>query len=171
MGENCEITCATFNLNGTPVSIELAADALGLTECRLHPGKAGASARATNPHLKRACEALGRYFDGAGAALDCALAPDGTAFQKAVWQAAREIPSGEVRSYSWIADKIKNPKSVRAVAQALAANPLLLFVPCHRVVRNNGDPGGFACGTQMKEQLLELEGVRLPSAGVALAAV
>ena len=84
----------------------------------------------------------------------------GTAFQQRVWQALREIPAGKTASYTEIAKRIGAPKSVRAVAQACAANPLAVAIPCHRVVRNDGGLSGYRWGVERKRALLEKEGRR-----------
>lgn len=80
-----------------------------------------------------------------------------TSFQRKVWSVVRKIPFGEVHTYQWVAKKIGNPNSYRAVGQALARNPLLLVVPCHRVISSNGSLGGFSIGGQWKKELLLLE--------------
>lgn len=89
--------------------------------------------------------------------LDLPLDVRGTAFQQRVWQALREIPAGETASYTDIARRIGNPKSVRAVAQACAANPLAVAIPCHRVVKNDGGLSGYRWGVERKRVLLERE--------------
>jgi methylated-DNA-[protein]-cysteine S-methyltransferase len=108
---------------------------------------------------------VARYFTGGKRGFDCRLDLSGaTPFQRRVWKAAREIPHGEVRSYSWVAGRVGNPAACRAVGNALAANPLPLIIPCHRVIRSNGKPGGFggrAENIESKLMLLELEGCRL----------
>lgn len=81
----------------------------------------------------------------------------GTAFQWRVWRALTKIPRGETRSYSDIARAIGSPSSVRAVARACATNPVALVVPCHRVVRADGDLAGYRWGTSVKKQLLSRE--------------
>lgn len=81
----------------------------------------------------------------------------GTAFQQQVWQALREIPTGETRSYQQIADGIGNPKAVRAVAGACAANRLAILIPCHRVVRGDGSLSGYRWGVARKAALLARE--------------
>jgi AraC family transcriptional regulator of adaptative response/methylated-DNA-[protein]-cysteine methyltransferase len=81
----------------------------------------------------------------------------GTAFQQRVWQALRKIPAGSTRSYTEIANKIGAPKSVRAVAQACAANALAVAIPCHRVVRNDGGLSGYRWGVERKRELLARE--------------
>ncbi|HWR17556.1 MAG TPA: bifunctional DNA-binding transcriptional regulator/O6-methylguanine-DNA methyltransferase Ada [Terriglobales bacterium] len=80
-----------------------------------------------------------------------------TAFQWKVWQALRKIALGETRSYQEIAKAIGEPKAVRAVANACASNPVALVIPCHRVVRTNGDLGGYRWGAERKKKLLEKE--------------
>jgi AraC family transcriptional regulator, regulatory protein of adaptative response / methylated-DNA-[protein]-cysteine methyltransferase len=90
-------------------------------------------------------------------ALDLPLDVRGTSFQQRVWQALCEIPAGTTRSYSQIAEKIGSPKSVRAVAGACAANPLALFIPCHRVIRADGRLSGYRWGTERKKILLSRE--------------
>jgi O-6-methylguanine DNA methyltransferase len=82
-----------------------------------------------------------------------------TPFQRAVWKACMTIPSGETRSYKWIAEKIGRPGSVRAVGNALGKNPFAPLVPCHRVIRSDGSPGGFSGpgGTRAKIGLLKKE--------------
>lgn len=65
-------------------------------------------------------------------------------FTRKVWDACREIPEGEVRTYKWIAGKIGHPKAYRAVGSALAKNPFAPHVPCHRVIRSDGKPGGYS---------------------------
>ncbi|WP_051237097.1 bifunctional DNA-binding transcriptional regulator/O6-methylguanine-DNA methyltransferase Ada [Ottowia thiooxydans] len=82
----------------------------------------------------------------------------GTAFQERVWRALREIPPGTTASYTDIATLIGSPKSVRAVAQACGANHLAVAIPCHRVVRRDGDLAGYRWGVDRKRELLRLEG-------------
>ena len=82
----------------------------------------------------------------------------GTAFQQLVWQALREIPVGETRSYGAIACGIGRPRAVRAVGAACGANPVPLLVPCHRVLAANGQLGGFSGGPEWKPRLLGREG-------------
>jgi AraC family transcriptional regulator of adaptative response/methylated-DNA-[protein]-cysteine methyltransferase len=89
--------------------------------------------------------------------LDLPLDVRGTAFQQRVWQALREIPVGEAASYAEIARRIGSPKAVRAVAGACAANNLAVAIPCHRVVRKDGSPSGYAWGVERKRALLDRE--------------
>ncbi|MNN83869.1 Bifunctional transcriptional activator/DNA repair enzyme Ada [compost metagenome] len=92
-----------------------------------------------------------------GIGLDLPLDLRGTAFQERVWQALRTIPPGTTASYAEIAQRIGAPKAVRAVAQACAANSLAVAIPCHRVVRSDGNLSGYRWGVERKRQLLERE--------------
>ena len=89
--------------------------------------------------------------------VDLPLDIQGTAFQKRVWQAIRKIPLGETQSYSEIAQAIGSPAAARAVANACAANPLAVVIPCHRVVRNDGSVAGYRWSVERRKELLELE--------------
>ena len=80
-----------------------------------------------------------------------------TPFQRAVWEAARLIPRGETRSYTWVAERAGRPLAVRATGGALGKNPLPVVVPCHRVIAANGSLGGFSGGLAMKRRLLDIE--------------
>jgi len=80
-----------------------------------------------------------------------------TAFQRRVWEALQRIPRGETRSYSAVAKKIGMPKATRAVARACATNPVAVAIPCHRVIREDGDLGGYRWGIERKQQLLTME--------------
>jgi AraC family transcriptional regulator of adaptative response/methylated-DNA-[protein]-cysteine methyltransferase len=90
--------------------------------------------------------------------LDLPLDVRGTAFQHRVWRALRDIPVGATATYSEIARKIGAPRAVRAVASACAANPVAMAIPCHRVVRNDGDLAGYRWGLARKRALLAREG-------------
>jgi AraC family transcriptional regulator of adaptative response/methylated-DNA-[protein]-cysteine methyltransferase len=92
---------------------------------------------------------------GGGATLP--LDPRGTAFQQEVWRALREIPAGSTASYAEVARRIGRPDASRAVAQACAANPLAVIVPCHRVVRGDGSLSGYRWGVERKRALLARE--------------
>ena len=81
----------------------------------------------------------------------------GTTFQQKVWKALLTIPYGATRSYKWLAQSIKVPNSTRAVGNANGQNPLSIIIPCHRVIRENGELGGYTGGIQVKRKLLQLE--------------
>lgn len=111
---------------------------------------------------KKFVSEIDQYFQGgmpvSDFPLDLGLC---TPFQKKVYKAAQKIGHGEVRTYSWIAEKIGNPKASRAVGQALNKNPVPIIIPCHRVVAKDGDLRGFASGLGWKKRLLKLEGVTI----------
>lgn len=109
----------------------------------------------------RAAAQLTEYFAGKRKVFDLPLDPQGTEFQKRVWQALREIPYGTTCSYGEIAAKVGNPKASRAVGGANNKNPIAIVIPCHRVIGANGSLVGYASGLQTKEALLKLEGILL----------
>lgn len=97
------------------------------------------------------------FVEAPSLGLDLPLDVRGTAFQQRVWQALREIPPGATASYTEIAERIGAPKAVRAVAQACGANHIAVAIPCHRVVRRNGDLSGYRWGVERKRELLQRE--------------
>lgn len=82
-----------------------------------------------------------------------------TEFERKVYLAVSTIPYGETRTYKWVAERIGHPKAVRAVGRALKRNPLPFLVPCHRVIKSNGELGGYKCGAIWKRKLLQMEEV------------
>jgi AraC family transcriptional regulator of adaptative response/methylated-DNA-[protein]-cysteine methyltransferase len=102
-------------------------------------------------------EALLGYLEGRTRRLEVALDVRGSQFQRRVWDAIRAIPCGETRCYSELARGLGRPGAARAVAQACAANPVALAIPCHRVVRRDGEVGGYRYGTARKRALLDRE--------------
>lgn len=104
---------------------------------------------------------LRRYFTGEP--FDPATIPvrlGGTKFQRAVWTALRRVPRGSVRSYAGLAADVRSPRAMRAIGAAMAANPIAIVVPCHRVVGAGNALGGYSGGLDRKRALLTLEGVR-----------
>ncbi|HEY9279798.1 MAG TPA: bifunctional DNA-binding transcriptional regulator/O6-methylguanine-DNA methyltransferase Ada [Eoetvoesiella sp.] len=97
------------------------------------------------------------FVEAPALGLDLPLDVQGTVFQQRVWQALRTIPAGSTTSYAQIAEKIGMPKAVRAVAQACAANHLAVAIPCHRVVRSDGELSGYRWGVERKRELLDRE--------------
>ena len=97
------------------------------------------------------------FIEAPAIGLDLPLDVRGTAFQERVWQALREIPVGSTASYADIALRIGSPKAVRAVAQACGANSLAVAIPCHRVVRSDGNLSGYRWGVERKRKLLDRE--------------
>lgn len=107
--------------------------------------------------LYEAYTQINEYFMGRRRSFELPINCQGTAFQKQVWQELQRIPYGETRSYEEIAIGIGNKNAVRAVGQANHNNPIMIIVPCHRVIHKNGNITGFACGTEVKKYLLNLE--------------
>lgn len=102
-------------------------------------------------------DAILSYLEGREPHLDLPLDIRATAFQRRVWQELQRIPFGATRTYTEVATSIGQPKATRAVARACATNPVALIVPCHRVVRGDGDLGGYRWGVERKRALLEKE--------------
>lgn len=101
--------------------------------------------------------ALTAYLDGAVQRLELPLDIRGTAFQHRVWNYLRRIPYGEVRSYAEVARAVGRPAATRAVGAACGANPVALLVPCHRVIRGDGTPGGYRWGLARKRAVMARE--------------
>ncbi|MEX0623183.1 MAG: methylated-DNA--[protein]-cysteine S-methyltransferase, partial [Saccharospirillum sp.] len=115
------------------------------------------SAFPENDVTLRARQQVSDYFDGKRQSFDLPLAPAGTEFQQACWQALVQIPYGETRYYAEQARVIQRPSAVRAVGAANGANPISIVVPCHRVIGKSGHLTGYAGGVQRKAWLLALE--------------
>lgn len=97
------------------------------------------------------------YLHGNRRSFDLPIDLKGTPFQESIWHELQNIPYGKTTTYSDVANRIGKPKAVRAVGAAIGANPVLMVVPCHRVVAKNGNLTGFRGGMAMKEKLLMLE--------------
>lgn len=117
--------------------------------CRLEEGK--------HPFIDSALIFLRDFFSGRESICDFPLDLRGTPFQLRVWEELRGIHRGETTSYAEIARRIGCPKSCRAVGNAVGANPIAVLVPCHRVVRSDGMPGGYRWGIGRKKALLDIE--------------
>ena len=107
--------------------------------------------------LGRAGKELLEYFQGKRKKFTLPLSPQGTEFQKKVWATLCTIPYGQTRSYGEIAAQVGNPKAARAIGGANNKNPIMIFIPCHRVVGADGSLTGFACGLEAKKYMLDLE--------------
>ncbi len=129
---------------------------------------AGGSFEAADERLSEAVRLIRAYADGAPAPIERFPVdlPPCTPLQEAVWLALREIPRGEVRSYGWLAAHVGRPGAARAIGRIVGANPLPIWLPCHRVVASDGSLHGYGGGLALKERLLRLEGapVRVPAA-------
>ncbi len=110
-----------------------------------------------DPGYERLVAQVIGFVDAPEVGLDLPLDVRGTAFQQRVWQALREIPVGRTASYGEIAQRIGQPDAARAVARACASNTLAVAIPCHRVVRNDGNLSGYRWGVERKRALLERE--------------
>ena len=107
--------------------------------------------------LAEAARQLEEYFAGDRTEFDLPLAPRGTDFQQRVWALLREIPFGETTTYGALAERLGNPRTVRAVGLANGRNPLSIVVPCHRVIGADGSLVGFGGGLERKRALLAHE--------------
>jgi AraC family transcriptional regulator of adaptative response/methylated-DNA-[protein]-cysteine methyltransferase len=116
-----------------------------------------AEIRRDDAALRRYVQPLLASLRGENTTIDLPLDVRATAFQKKVWDELRRIPRGETRSYGEVAHAIGDDKAVRAVARACASNPVAIAVPCHRVVRSDGDISGYRWGVERKKKLLEQE--------------
>jgi methylated-DNA-[protein]-cysteine S-methyltransferase len=127
-------------------------------QLRLHYGERGFSVELErNPH--GLSEAIARYFAGDLSIIDTLpVETGGTAFQRQVWHALREIQCGTTTSYGKLAERIGRPAAVRAVGLANGANPVAVVVPCHRVIGANGSLTGYGGGIERKRWLLDHEG-------------
>ena len=100
---------------------------------------------------------LQEYFDDERKEFTVPFAPQGTEFQCAVWEAAKNIPFGKTKTYGELAEHIQRNDASRAVGNALNKNPLLIVIPCHRIIPKSGGVGGFAVGSDSKAWLLKHE--------------
>lgn len=102
---------------------------------------------------------LREYFEGKRSSFQLPMYAQGTSFQENVWELLNKIPYGSTCSYGEIAEKLDNPKAVRAVGGAVGRNPISIIIPCHRVIGSDGSLTGFAGGLDRKKILLEIEGL------------
>ena len=122
------------------------------------PPASGAASAGAERMLARARTAFDRYFAGAADALAALpVDPHGSAFQRRVWRALREIPLGATASYGEIARKVGSPAAARAVGDANRRNPIAIAIPCHRVIGGDGRLVGYAGGLERKRWLLAHE--------------
>ena len=116
------------------------------------------TARPSSPLLRATAAQLAGYFAGRRRAFDLPVRPQGTPFQLDAWEALRRIPYGETRSYGEQAAAIGVPGGARAAGMANSRNPIVIVIPCHRVIGGDGSLTGFAAGIARKQALLRLEG-------------
>lgn len=115
--------------------------------------------------LRKAARELDGYFAGKRREFKTRLLFAGTQFQMLAWTELMKVPYGKTVSYSELSKRMDNPSAARAVANAMASNPISIFVPCHRIIGSDGDLTGYGGGIHVKEYLLQLEGaiVRMPT--------
>lgn len=143
-------------------SLGIAADGDGICAVffkgtRSFPGAVNQS----TPLLEQARRELDEYFSGTRREFDLPLSLHGTPFQKSVWRELLRIPYGQTATYGELAERIGNPKACRAVGMANNRNPIVIIVPCHRVIGADGSLTGYAGGLDVKQKLLELERMAL----------
>ena len=155
-------------MNSPVESLLIAADDNGLHLIEFHSPRHPMSrlpewTEGNNAILDATRVQLDEYFAGARRDFDLPLAPQGTAFQKDVWQTLATIPYGETISYAQLAQRVGKPTAMRAVGAANGRNPLPIVLPCHRVIGADGSLTGFGGGLPTKQFLLELEGALPPA--------
>lgn len=142
----------------SPVGITLIeGDAQGISKISVLDNEELIPSESIPDELKKAAVQLKEYFEGGRTTFDFKLNPQGTDFQKKVWQALLEIPFGKTTSYQDLSIKLGDIKAIRAVASANGKNPLWIVVPCHRVIGSDGSLTGYAGGLWRKKWLLEHE--------------
>jgi methylated-DNA-[protein]-cysteine S-methyltransferase len=154
-----------FRYHDSPIGrLLLSGDTTGLQQVLMDiedkPWRIDEHWRSATDELDEVCRQLDEYFAGRRQRFELPLAPQGTVFQQAVWQALQSIPYGQTSSYSALAAKIARPKAVRAVGAANGANPIAIIIPCHRVIGRDGSLTGYAGGLPRKALLLRLEGAQ-----------
>lgn len=128
-----------------------------ITECDWRAAMDAQGAAAANDADAEAESQLREYLAGRRTAFTCPVKMEGTPFQREVWQALMQIPYGATVTYADVARMIGRPRAVRAVANAIGANKISIFIPCHRVVRTDGSIGGYRGTPAAKHRLLTLE--------------
>ncbi|HET9316902.1 MAG TPA: methylated-DNA--[protein]-cysteine S-methyltransferase [Vicinamibacteria bacterium] len=151
-----------FTTIDSPVGpLRLVADDAGLRRLEFRKGRSFEPApedwREDPRALAPVARQLQEYFTGRRKVFDLDLAPEGTEFQRRVWERLLEIPYGETISYGTLARRVGNPSASRAVGLANGRNPIAIIIPCHRVIGSNGTLTGYGGGLPTKEKLLELE--------------
>ena len=154
MSENKYVWFYDFQIG----TLGIAEDGVGITDIFLK-GRADVKSctERETPLIVDAGNQLFEYFAGKRKIFHLPLSLHGTEFQLDVWKALQTVPYGETRSYKQIAEQIGNPKACRAVGMANNRNPVMIVVPCHRIIGHDGGMVGYACGLDVKKYLLDLE--------------
>lgn len=138
--------------------IKITADSKGITKIDFtNKKKIDKQSEISNEILLECIKQLDEYFQNKRQKFELKLNLHGTDFQKKVWRELLKIPFGKTSSYGEIARRIKNPKAIRAVGQAVGKNPISIVIPCHRIIGSDGSLTGYAGGLWRKEWLLKLE--------------
>jgi methylated-DNA-[protein]-cysteine S-methyltransferase len=146
----------TAYLNSPVGLLEIKGDASGLSSVTFIENSEKEESK-TPSVLQDAVAQLTQYFEGTRTHFSLKLAPEGTNFQKRVWQELQEIPFGKTTSYQQMANQLGDPKVIRAAASANGKNPIAIVIPCHRVIGTDGALTGYAGGLHRKKWLLEHE--------------
>ena len=142
----------------TPLGVTyIEGNADGIREVSILDDSLGLLTDTIPPELRQAHQQLGEYFRGERNTFDLQLNPQGTDFQKRVWEELLKIPFGRTISYLELARRLGDEKSIRAAAAANGKNPIWLIVPCHRVIGSDGSLTGYAGGLWRKKWLIEYE--------------
>ncbi len=164
-----------YTLMDSPVGpLQLLTDGAALTGLFMNEHKNGPATGEdwvrddSHPVLAEARQQLTAYFAGERQTFDLPLAPQGTEFQRRVWDALKAIPYGVTITYGELARRIGDPKASRAVGLANGSNPLSIIVPCHRVIGANGKLTGYGGGVERKQALLALESPAAPISTLTL---
>ena len=141
----------------TPIgTIEIKGDAAGLSSVHFKDSEEKTSAIIPE-YLQETVNQLQEYFEGTRTEFSLKLNPNGTDFQKRVWKKLEEIPFAKTVSYQTIANRLGDPKVIRAAASANGKNPIAIIIPCHRVIGSDGSLTGYASGLHRKKWLLDHE--------------
>lgn len=147
-----------YTLYSSPVSdLKIFANSKGICAIKFIPKTKLFTEKNKHPFLKAAEKYLDVFFSKKNPNFALPLDLVGTSFQKKVWEALKQIPFGETRTYKQIAIAIGNPKATRAVGMAIHCNPIPIIIPCHRVIGTNGKLTGYANGLELKQKLLNFE--------------
>ncbi|MDC7999749.1 methylated-DNA--[protein]-cysteine S-methyltransferase [Aequorivita todarodis] len=142
----------------TPVGLlELKGDAEGLASVLFKDVENVVISEKIPTELRDAASQLWEYFEGKRKEFNLKLSPEGTDFQKKVWEQLQQIPFGKTMNYQQMANKLGDPKVIRAAASANGKNPISIIIPCHRVIGSDGSLTGYAGGLHRKKWLLEFE--------------
>ncbi len=154
--------CAVSGTDGRIAELRLPVSSRELALLEAREGN-GTQYVETDYDFSGQADSIAEYFTGKSVKFDCDLdLSKGSDFDRRVWSAVRDISYGEVVSYGDVAVSVGVPGGARAVGQSLGRNPVPVIVPCHRIVRANGELGGFGCGVDWKVRLLNLEHIQPP---------